>query len=420
MKGNSIDMRYATINDLMSSLGCAKWPERWAEIYDNIMDQYDKYGCEFADPVFYDRLGDRYDCLKEYREYYKEAAAEIAKDEDLSRLLLLLCTVAKDRAHAVADFTAFTPPVAPDGKREIKYDMLTALVMCATYDYTYGVLTAHKVPQKHLEYGMNVFDAMIKTFKARNDGAPGAMSWTWYQSTAVEAILYSTGRLDIEIKIKANSRVTAFENNESGEIVTLATRGKFHRDGMILGSKFYEDEAGAFEASIEETDDAWIGLAYDKRGFVDTKQKVVLKKSEWKKILEPGDPVVGLHIPPGGGMTPEKVDAAFAEAKEFLATCYPDFEYKAFKCESWLMDPQLATLLGEDSNITKFVNRFIPACGKSAGRGVFNFVFLHPNPAEAVVEELPEDTTLQRKIKQHYLNGGCIYEMHGFIPKDRI
>ena len=413
-------MRYATISEFMGALGCAKWPERWAEIYDKIMDQYDKYGCEFADPVFYDRLGDRYNCLKDYRDYYKQAAEEIAKDEDLSRLLLLLCTVAKDRSHAVTEFEQFTPPVAPDGKREIKYDMLTGLVMCSTYDYTYGMLTAHNVPEKHINYIMNIYASMISTFKARNGGAPGAMSWTWYQRTAVEAILYRTGRLEIEIKLKANSRVTAFENIETKEIVTLATAGKFHRDGMILGSKFYEDEEGSFEASVEETDEAWIGFAYDERGFADTKAKRVLSKNEWKKILEPGDPVVGLHIPPGGGMTPEKVDAAFAEAKEFLATCYPDFNYKAFKCESWLMDPQLAKILGEDSNITKFVNRFIPACGRSAGRGVFSFVFLQPKPAETVIENLPEDTSLQRKLKEHYLNGGCIYEMHGFIPKDRI
>ncbi len=409
-----------TIEELMKANNCTKWPERWAEIYDSVMDQYDKYGCEFADPVFYDRLGDRYNVLREYREYYKEAAEKIREDENLARLLMLVTTVARDRAHAVDEFNEFTPPAHPEGKRDIKYDMFTGLVMCATYDYTYGLLTSHKVPKKHIDYIMNIYGAMISTFKARNDGAPGAMSWTWYQRTAVEAILYRTGRLEIEINLKFSNRITVFENIESGEIVTLATAGKFHRDGMILGSKYYEDEEGSFEASVEETDDAWIGFAYGERGLVDTSAKRVLKKSEWKKTIEPGDPVVGLHIPPGGGMTPEKVDEAFAEAKEFLATCYPDFKYKAFKCESWLMDPELCKILGEDSNITKFINRFIPACLKSSGRGVFSFVFLQSNPAAAVVENLPEDTSLQRKIKQHYLDGGCIYEMHGFIPKDKI
>ena len=78
-------MRPATISDLMSSLGCTKWPERWGEIYDKVMDQYDKYGCDFTDPIFYDKLADRYNVLREYRDYYKEAAVEIGKDEDLAR-----------------------------------------------------------------------------------------------------------------------------------------------------------------------------------------------------------------------------------------------------------------------------------------------------------------------------------------------
>ena len=319
-----------TISELMSALGCTKWPERWAEIYDGIMDQYEKYGCEFTDPVFYDRIGDRYNALKDYREYYKEAAAEIAKDDNLSRLLMLLCTVAKDRGHAITEFEQFTPPVAPDGKREIKYDMLTALVMCSTYDYTYGMLTAHHVPEHHVKYIMNIYSAMISTFKARNNGAPGAMSWTWYQRTAVEAILFRTGRLEIEINLKFTQRAIVFRSlSDKDKLVTLAAQGTFHRDGHMLGSKYYEDAEGSFEGAVEETDDAWIGYPYDELGRVVNK-KITLKKTEWEKYIEPGDPVVGLHIPPGGGMTPEKVDEAFKEAKEFLDTCYPEFKYKAF------------------------------------------------------------------------------------------
>ena len=246
------------------------------------------------------------------------------------------------------------------------------------------------------------------------------MSWTWYQRTAVEAILYRTGRLEIEINLKFTDKAVVFNNKENkSEMITLATTGRFHRDGQVLGSKNYTDDEGAFDAAIEETDEAWIGYPYGERGYVKS-EKVVLKKTEWEKYLEPGDPVVGLHIPPGGGMTEEKVNDAFAEAKEFLANCYPEFKYKAFKCESWLMDPMLAKILGDDSNIGKFVNRFTPICIKSGGRGVFNFVFLQPNPAAVVVENLPEETSLQRKIKQLYLDGGCIYEMYGYIPREKI
>ena len=103
-------MRPATISELMSALGCTKYPDRWADIYDKVMDEYDKYGCELATPAFYDKLGDRYNVFHKYKDYYKKAAEEIANDEDLCRLLALLATVARDREHTVEEFGNFTPP----------------------------------------------------------------------------------------------------------------------------------------------------------------------------------------------------------------------------------------------------------------------------------------------------------------------
>ena len=413
-------MKPATIAELMSALGCTDYPERWTEIYDKVMDEYDKYGCELADPVFYDKLGDRYNVLHKYRDYYKTAAAEIAKDENLSRLLMLLAEVARDRAHAVKEFDQFTPPVAKDGKREIKYDMLTALVMCATYDYTYSLLTSQNLPKEHIDYAMNVYDGMISTFMARNGGAPGAMSWVWYQDTAVKGHLFRMGRLEIEINIKFPDSAIVFRSKtDKDKTVTLATSGKFHRDGYPLGSKSFEDEEGAFDASLEETDEYFVGYAYDERGYL-AKDKVTLKKSEWTTLIKGGDSVVGLHIPPGGGMTEELVDEAFDMAKKFLATFYPEFDYKAFVGVSWIMDPALTDILGEQSNITKFMKRFTPMGIKSQGLGILNFIFLSPDPANAVIEDLPEDTSFRRKLKKLYLDGGCIYEMYGFIPKEKI
>lgn len=409
-----------TIQELMSALGCTKWPERWAEIYDDVMEQYEKCGCEFTNPDIYDKFKDKYNVLEKYGEYYKTAAAEIAKDDYLSRLLTLLCTVAKDRTHAKEEFLQFSPPVAPNDKRELKYDMLTALVMCSTYDYTYSLLTARKIPQNHIDYILNIPDIMISSFKEYHNGAVGAMSWTWYQRTSVEALLYRTGRLEIEINTKFSERGVVFENTKNkGEIVTLANIGRFHRDGQLLGSKNFIDQEGAFDVSIKETDDAWIGHPFDERGHA-KKEITTLKKTEWKKLIEPGDPVISLHIPSGGGLTPEKVDAAFAEAKAFLATYYPNINYKAFVCNSWLMDRNLINLLGDDANLSKFIKRFTPLCIKSAGMDALKYIFLQSDPYTAVIKDLPENSSLQRTLKKLYLDGNCIYEMFGFIPKDKI
>lgn len=96
-----------------------------------------------------------------------------------------------------------------------------------------------------------------------------------------------------------------------------------------------------------------------------------------------------------------------------MKTCYPEYEYKAFYCASWLLDHTLVDLLGKDSNVSKFSARFTTFGVKSAGTSPFNYVFRRYGDVK--VEELPEDTRLQRLLKQYYLDGKFIYDMHGFF-----
>ena len=407
-----------TIAQVMMATGCEKWPERWNGLYDTLMEQYEKYGCELADPAFYDKLHAQYDGMfEELLDDYKNAAIAISEDDAFCRLLVIVAAALRDRGNIKADLKEFTPPKTADGSRSIKHDMFPALAMCAMADYTYGLLTARKLPEKYVQYGMRCHNGMIRTFKVRNNGAPGAMSWVWYQ-LAVDAKLYGIGRLQMEVFAKFGAKAIVFEN-KAGENIALAHGHKLHRDGMALGSKNYKDEEGSWVADVEESDDAYIGHPYDERGFV-KKEKITLKKSEWTKVIEPGDPVLSVHIPPGGGMTEELVTESFNMTKEFLAEYFPDFKYKAFVCGSWLMDPQLVDMVGEESNIAKFCKRFKPCCVKSGANGVFTFVFMKYDVSNVVYEELPERTSLERKLKEKYLSGGAIYEMYGYIPKSKL
>ena len=120
-------------------------------------------------------------------------------------------------------------------------------------------------------------------------------------------------------------------------------------------------------------------------------------------------------------MTPEKVDESFARTKEFMAAYFPDFDYKGFRCGSWLIDPQLIDMLGESANISRFCARFQKCCAASQGGEAISFVFLHPDDASEIdYASLPETTTLERRLKAHYLSGNVIYAIQGFIPKDQI
>ncbi len=148
------------------------------------------------------------------------------------------------------------------------------------------------------------------------------------------------------------------------------------------------------------------GLIYDfgrlqlNRGVISyTELQIEQAKAPFKK----GDPALGVHIPESGRMTPQACDESIRLAKEFYATYFPDEPYKYAVCSSWLLDPQLADYLPENSNIVHFLRRFtlVPG-GYNGDKDVFQFVFRAVDP---VLDELPQRTTLERAIVQHLKAG---------------
>lgn len=200
-----------------------------------------------------------------------------------------------------------------------------------------------------------------------------------------------------------------FENSSS-EYAILMNGVKIHRSGMILGSAGCTDIEGSFEANIAETDDYYEGFPVGPNGLA-INQKVRLPKNEWQIALQKGDNVISVHIPPRLSLKKEICDASYELARRIYQEHYPEYKYKAFVCHSWMMDPQISTLLGKDTNIPLFQKKFMRYPLLSAGRGVMNFVFLRPGATN--IEDLPEDTTLRRVIKKHLLDGKYMYEMGG-------
>lgn len=101
-----------------------------------------------------------------------------------------------------------------------------------------------------------------------------------------------------------------------------------------------------------------------------------------------------------------------------LAKHFPDYDYKAFFCSSWLLDPKLETLLGNESNIVKFGKRFERYIATDKGTGVFYFAYGFPSSGmkpgvDFELRDLDESTTLLKNIKQHYLNGDSIHAVAG-------
>lgn len=119
-----------------------------------------------------------------------------------------------------------------------------------------------------------------------------------------------------------------------------------------------------------------------------------------------GDPVLDLHIPPTGPLARDVVDASLAEARATFGRVFPADDSPWGVCSSWLLDPTLAEVLPEDSNIVRFQRRFRldPDWAVPADEAIVEFVFRR---VHTPVDELPPaTTTLERAIVDRLAAGG--------------
>lgn len=125
--------------------------------------------------------------------------------------------------------------------------------------------------------------------------------------------------------------------------------------------------------------------------------------------------VVSTHIPRSGPLDPAAVDDAFRQAAQFFPAHFPDLPAADFWCWSWLLAPDLAAQLPQESNIAGFQRRWLLDDQQvEADDDLLLFVFGRRGPVD--VESLPRSTTLQRVVGDRLRSGGHWSSWSGRIP----
>ena len=141
------------------------------------------------------------------------------------------------------------------------------------------------------------------------------------------------------------------------------------------------------------------------------------KRRKFRKDIGPyaeGASYFDVHIPGGTPLTPELCAASYAEAAAFFQDRY-GMNSILFGCHSWLLSPELATILPEKSNILAFAQDYtIFETRIDPASSAVNFIFHVPSiPAD--IESLPEVTSLQKAIKLHLKAGKTINTAFGVM-----
>ena len=122
---------------------------------------------------------------------------------------------------------------------------------------------------------------------------------------------------------------------------------------------------------------------------------------------------VGIHIPSDADLSWRAVEDSLEQAEHFFREHYPDYAYSRYICHSWLLAPALRPFLSPQSNILAFQNRFTILREDKGGRDCMEWLFHVPEDTE--YEKLPEETSLQRQVKELLRNGGAVGAAYGVM-----
>lgn len=141
---------------------------------------------------------------------------------------------------------------------------------------------------------------------------------------------------------------------------------------------------------------------------------------EYELKEEDGERCIDLHIPGDAVLTAQRLNRSVADARSFLARYYPDWTQLHMECTTWLLVPALRPMLREGANLLRFMNAFDIVEVDEDCDDVLEWVFYLTEEQQKTVslEQLPEETSLQRNIKVHLLSGKKIGVARGILARE--
>lgn len=198
-------------------------------------------------------------------------------------------------------------------------------------------------------------------------------------------------------------------------MLRCAQNAKSDYERLGISETIYTDTMGAFSRFVREHMESYGSYGFDRGSW--TPRQVSCKlfrigQLEYELTALEGTPIVSLHIPTDVDLNPDVLQPSFKAGLAELYRLFPEYEGKPVYCHSWLMSPLLKNLLPENSNIIRFQGLFDIEPEGTPGNDVLLWVFKNPKLPR---EEYPEHTSLQRKLKQFFLNGEKFLDGTGYL-----
>ena len=194
-----------------------------------------------------------------------------------------------------------------------------------------------------------------------------------------------------------------YRNRRTGRVVALAADGtRFSAEGRVFSEPAQYVDGEGWTATLERTDTHIAGYPLHPDGY-GVPDPIRLALDEWACVLVEGTTTLQMHIPSGGGMTPEASRDSVTRARAFFAHHFPDEPAAAITSSSWIFSPLLQECLPETANLVRFQRELYLLPSPADGTNGLWFVFLKHGPPD--FETWPRETSVQRAILDYLADG---------------
>lgn len=136
---------------------------------------------------------------------------------------------------------------------------------------------------------------------------------------------------------------------------------------------------------------------------------------EYELVRKNGENWISLHIPTNIILQEPLLRQSYLQARKVIGDTFPAYADAPMYCRSWIMSPILQELLPLQSNIVTFQRSFVVEPSPMDSIDFLEWVTKRP---VGPFEELPEETTLQRKLKAYLLSGRAYYYGMGILKPE--
>ncbi len=334
-----------------------------------------------------------------YYDFLLRGAKAIQQDEALLAWITLGILYCMDASEQEA--AAFPLPPCDES---LERDAFPALLLALEFPETVKRYRAHGFDDAQIKKCLGNLAESLRVHEITQGRVTISKGLYIWMTHYTKARIFDLMGFNFQIK-NWHDETILLKHRTRNEYAFLLLKGSFTADGAVAGIRGAEEIPPLFEATVEETEDAFLG--YRANGQRANTVRERFDKREWEAVLRPGDNVIGFHIPRGADFTPSHVENAIAEATGLIARYYPESPCTYTVCTSWMLDPKLLDVLPEQSKIAQFIRHFLlHPSGDTAGDGCMSYVWPGENGS---IETLSENTSLQRGIKSMMLRGKFIF-----------